>query len=72
MASVKYDVVSTSALAILKQFQKMYGLIEILCSSRDTSLALTKLQQSYMWCLQEIRDDQLERTGEATAVPVRG
>ncbi len=40
-------------------------LIERLDSSRAKSLALTKLEECYMWIGKAIRDDQIKRNGSA-------
>ena len=41
------------------------SLIEDLKSPRARALALTKLEECYMWIGKAIRDDQIERNGSA-------
>lgn len=40
--------------------------INMLQSPRAKALALTKLEECYMWIGKAIRDDQIERKGSAT------
>jgi len=60
---VKYDVQSTEKQLSAKSIcQEMEGFInEQLGAGRTTSLALTKLEELYMWVGKAIRDDQLAR-----------
>lgn len=63
---VKYDVKAQS----LQQSVKSHmGVIELflnnLPNSREKSLAITKLEEAYMWIGKAIRDDQIARNGSA-------
>lgn len=60
---VKYDEKATQDQAGFKgEFQAMEGHVEVaLRSPRAKQLALTKLEEAYMWVGKAIRDDQIER-----------
>jgi len=63
---IKYDEKSVETQKALKE---VFTLIERnidleLKDSRAKLLALTKLEESYMWCGKAIRDDQLIRNGQ--------
>lgn len=45
--------------------QQLEGKIENLPESRAKALALTKLEECYMWIGKAIRDDQIKRNGSA-------
>lgn len=64
---VKYDDVAMDAQAILKnKFVELEKLIESkLVSPRAKALAMTKLEECYMWVGKAIRDDQITRNGYA-------
>jgi hypothetical protein len=47
------------------------SLIESLGKSRPQSLALTSLEECYMWIGKAIRDNQIERNGSATLLEQR-
>lgn len=63
---VKYDEIAASQQAAFKHmaigFEQM---IEALKSPRAKALALTKLEEVYMWVGKAIRDDQITRNGSA-------
>lgn len=63
---VKYDEKAVSQQQDFKNFcQGLEGHINELKSPRAKSLALTKLEECYMWIGKAIRDDQIERNGSA-------
>lgn len=64
---VKYDGHADVAQAAFKNaVGSMEGLIEYnLKSPRAKALALTKLEECYMWIGKAIRDDQIARNGSA-------
>lgn len=71
---VKYD---EYAIQILNNFQFDVNQIEThikmqLKSPRAVALALTKLEECYMWIGKAIRDDQIERNGSAELQEERG
>jgi hypothetical protein len=69
---IKFDDVAVNELDLVKvQFEKLCGRIGMLPDGRGKSLALTKLEESYMWCGKAIRDDQVNRTGSSVNVPER-
>lgn len=61
---VKYDQQAIDAQAAIKeQCEKLEFLIEAnMPKGRAQSLALTKLEEAYMWCGKGIRDWQIERS----------
>ena len=60
---IKYDDESQVAQAALKaKFQQLEDLIyKTMKPNRGFSLALTKIEEAYMWCGKSIRDTQVER-----------
>lgn len=64
---VKYDQQASDAQKALKeQFEKLEFLIESnMPKGRAQTLALTKLEEVYMWCGKGIRDWQIVRNGSA-------
>lgn len=60
---VKYDDTAMDSQAILKnKFVELESLIESkVTSPRPKALAMTKLEECYMWVGKAIRDDQLVR-----------
>ena len=61
---VAYDDMAKLQQAIFKgQFVKLTDDIEKLYKGRAASLALTSLEEAYMWIGKQIRDDQLTRNG---------
>lgn len=63
---VKYDVRSVELQAHFKEtFESACSDIEALPDGRAKSLALTHLEESYMWIGKAIRDDQIVRNGSA-------
>lgn len=70
---VRYDDQSTATQAEFKvTFEAVAAKIETLGAGRPKSLALTKLEEAYMWVGKAIRDDQIARGGDAADVPERG
>jgi len=69
---VKYD---DKAAEQQKGFKEMHELlaqnIEQLSDGRGKALALTKLEECYMWIGKAIRDDQIKRNGGAEELPER-
>lgn len=69
---VKYDEEANAQQAELKQkSQELEALIEKLHSPRSKALALTKLEETYMWIGKAIRDDQIARNGSAQLMEER-
>ncbi len=71
---VKYD---DKAQAEQAEFKALFEEIELKItrngsSDRSRSLALTNLEQAYMWIGKVIRDDQVARGGDAADQPARG
>ena len=64
---VDYDQLSTSKSGAIKAaVQEVEALLlKHLPESRPRSLALTKLEEAFMWAGKAIRDEQLERDGAA-------
>jgi hypothetical protein len=65
---VKYDDDACNAQADLKSgFQVLEATVERLfpVGSRSKALVLTKLEEAYMWCSKQIRDDLIARNGSA-------
>lgn len=64
---VKYDEDSENPqLEAKTDFIAIAEKIENLGPSRAASLALTKLEEAYMWVGKAIRDNQIARSGSAT------
>lgn len=64
---VKYDDTAMDSQAILKnKFVELENLIDAkTVSPRAKALAMTKLEECYMWVGKAIRDDQIQRNGSA-------
>jgi len=64
---VKYDELATDSQAFLKnRFTDLEMLIDVKTHSpRAKALAMTKLEECYMWVGKAIRDDQIARVGVA-------
>ena len=63
---VAYDELSKELQAKAKDmFTLLADAIQELGPNRPTSLALTALEEAYMWVGKAIRDNQIERNGEA-------
>ena len=70
---VKYDDKAAIAQAEFKgEMLKIEAMIGGLGQSRAASLALTALEETYMWIGKAIRDGQIARQGDATDQPKRG
>lgn len=76
--SSRFDYVQYDAEAAKKQqkIKDAFKLVEaeVILSLRDcraTSLALTRLEEAYMWAGKAIRDEQIERGGPAADEPHR-
>lgn len=69
---VKYD---DHAYNMQLQFKAMYeralSMVESLPLGRAKALALTKLEESYMWVGKALRDDQVVRNGTAPLMEER-
>lgn len=67
----RFDYVKYDELAIEDQEKAkrhcavLEGLVDRLESPRAKALALTKLEECYMWIGKAIRDDQIKRNGSA-------
>lgn len=70
---VKYDERSMNAQEKFKQkCETLESMIELLLESpRAKSLALTKLEEFYMWVGKAIRDDQIKRGGNSEHIAER-
>lgn len=63
---VKYDENTAAIQASFKDgFEKLAGSIDLLGPGRAVSLALTKLEEAYMWIGKALRDRQIDRNGRA-------
>lgn len=63
---VKYDETAIKQQEVFKhQTVMMEYNIEQLQSPRAKALAITKLEEAYMWIGKAIRDDQITRNGKA-------
>jgi hypothetical protein len=64
---VKYDSSSVLTQELFKnEVSELESYIDAeLFSNRAKALALTKLEECYMWIGKAIRDDQIERNGKA-------
>lgn len=63
---VKYDAIAESEQTLAKEnVTELEMLIDSLKSPRAKALALTKLEECYMWIGKAIRDDQIARNGSA-------
>lgn len=64
---VKYDDIANEAQTTLKnQMTALEASIELNCRSpRAKALAMTKLEECYMWIGKAIWDDQISRNGSA-------
>lgn len=71
---VKYDNRAAEEQREFKRsFESVESLIDLhLKDGRAKSLALTKLEEAYMWIGKAIRDEQIARGGDATDQPRRG
>ena len=70
---VKYDDWAARQQASIKERTELLSsLIECLPDGRAKSIALTNLEQAYMWCGKAIRDDQIARNGTAELQEGRG
>lgn len=73
----RFDYVQYDALAVDQQKHakelatQMESLINTLGKGRAQSLALTKLEECYMWIGKQIRDDQISRGGSNADVAER-
>lgn len=64
---VKYDEIAEAAQEGFKAMVKELEVhIEQIRSGRAKALALTKLEECYMWIGKGIRDDQIVRNGSAS------
>lgn len=66
---VRYDQVSVDRQGVIKtQCEDLEKSINtMMLDGRAKSLALTKLEEVYMWCGKGIRDDQIKRNGYASS-----
>lgn len=63
---VKYDAKAQHEQNTAKEIcQVLEAHINTLAAGRATSLALTKLEEVYMWVGKAIRDEQIKRNGSA-------
>lgn len=63
---VKYDEKSTAIQGAVKEaFVRMEEMINLFPEGRNKALAMTKLEECYMWCGKSIRDAQVSRNGSA-------
>lgn len=74
----RFDYVAYDSLAEMKQaifktkFQEIEALLDKEPNGRSKSLALTSLEEAYMWFGKAIRDDQIARNGSAPLQQSRG
>lgn len=70
---VKYDETTAAIQAGFKEtFENLSEAIEALPPGRAQSLALTKLEESYMWVGKALRDKQIAINGDAELNETRG
>jgi len=63
---VKYDEKSEALQdAVKSHIMMMEMFLEELLPSREKSLAITKIEEAYMWVGKAIRNDQIVRNGSA-------
>lgn len=63
---IAYDEIAASDQRVFKyEFEELEHAIDSLPSGRAKYLALTKLEECYMWIGEAIRDGQLARNGSA-------
>lgn len=63
---VQYDELAAAAQkAIKEKCTDLEVLMDALPNGRGKALALTKLEEAYMWAGKAIRDDQIVRNGSA-------
>lgn len=63
---VKYDDKTAAMQAAVKMaYEGLIGALEAMPPGRAMSLALTKLEESYMWVGKALRDEQIKRNGTA-------
>lgn len=69
MSRFDYIAYDDDSKFLQEQFKELYTQLEIfideLDEGRAKSLALTKLEESYMWVGKAIRDEQIARNGYA-------
>ena len=69
---VKYDdVAAENQRAFKAMFQELETHVLASLSGRPQSLALTKLEEAYMWVGKAIRDEQVARGGDNADQPKR-
>ena len=67
----RFDYVKYNDRAVMQQdlakelCKKLESMIESLDAPRSKALALTKLEECYMWIGKAVRDDQIVRSGPA-------
>lgn len=63
---VKYDMISQATQEQFKlSYEKLCASVDLLPIGRAKDLAVTKLEESYMWIGKALRDDQIVRNGSA-------
>jgi hypothetical protein len=63
---VKYDEKTAATQAAFKQkFEELEAFIANIYPGRSVSLALTSLEETYMWIGKALRDEQIARNGTA-------
>lgn len=61
---IAYDAVAMKQQIIFKQkFLDLEQFVDQLQPGRSHSMAMTKLEETYMWVGKAIRDDQIKRNG---------
>lgn len=69
---IRYDEQAFTAQEVAKKkCTSLESMIETLPNGRAKSLALTKLEECYMWIGKAIRDNQIERNGSADLMEER-
>lgn len=71
---IRYDEISTKQSEFFKAaFESIEKEVMMsLSDGRAKSLALTNLEEAYMWLGKAIRDEQIARVGDQNHVPERG
>lgn len=63
---VKYDEQAQGQQAFYKtKFEELHNVVQSLEPGRAKALAMTKLEEAYMWVGKALRDEQIARNGKA-------
>lgn len=73
LSYVKFDKTSTKKCELIKKvFEMSINVVDKnINNSREKSLAITKLEESFMWVGKAVRDEQIIRNGKQEHLPER-